>query len=329
MQHIELDPINIQLESALGEFQIKKWKGDECTYDSGIIDNVVTNGYYQKVLGWAGYYYGSNTYDLSSGRILMWQCSVSNNTSEVVKSDLLLTQKVGTSKTVSETLQTGGAYYPIVTKGGKQYYQIKQRYLWAMGAFTGQTITKVGIETSENVLICGQLIRDGFGAPMSVTILADEQLDITYSLFVPVYVAVPDTEVHIISVNGVNVEYKINKLLQNFYQMTANTFYFRSYTDSRTASYRWSYLNNTVYNHDVPVRTAYDTSYEYTITLNIGVTASNFIPITKIENCITSSYYSSNSTDNQPLLQYEFLNSTLTKLTTDAISFVNKVTFSW
>lgn len=139
----------------------------------------------------------------------MLTCQASTNSTEVAFTDTTL------GGTTYGKTQTEVTNYSIVTIEGKQYYKCTARYLWALGAFNNITINKIGILMTGNVLIAGQLIRDTEGSPVSITILSDEQLDVTYTIYIPVMAAVTGDTLYTVNVNGVDHQYRVNQLLQN------------------------------------------------------------------------------------------------------------------
>jgi len=64
---------------------------------------------------------------------------------------------------------------------GTSTINFSRRYDLTLGAVVG-TISEVGLVTNSSELIAGQLIKDEFGSPTTITILSDEQLVITYEL---------------------------------------------------------------------------------------------------------------------------------------------------
>lgn len=105
-------------------------------------------------------------------------CHVGVNNTAPTVSDTALAGYVGGTTTVQASSTGNTTISP--------YYCWKRiTYRFAVGAATGN-IAEVGIATiaalSGSILFSRALILDEFGAPTTVTVLADEQLDVTYEL---------------------------------------------------------------------------------------------------------------------------------------------------
>jgi hypothetical protein len=176
---MKMSDINIRIPKARGKFNIKKWKDGEIIYDSGDSNNIVVNNFYKLWFEWPTYWTTSG----GNNQGLMRYCVVSTDSGEVVSEDMDLSGVVSTQIQYNQTMPSR----TIETIEDRDYYKITRRYLWSQGDFDNVTISKIGILCDNNAglterLIAGQLIKNTLGIPVTVTILSDEQLDITYTL---------------------------------------------------------------------------------------------------------------------------------------------------
>lgn len=106
-------------------------------------------------------------------------CHVGSNNTAPTVNDTILTGFIAGSSTVTST--SSGA------QSSEPYYGWKNRtYRFAVGIATGN-ISEVGIATSRNnggttIMFSRALVLDELGDPTTVTVLADEVLDVTYQL---------------------------------------------------------------------------------------------------------------------------------------------------
>lgn len=101
------------------------------------------------------------------------RCSVGSGSSAVVASQSALSNLVATSTTLHNSISGNE------TAGGYQFARITYRF--AAGTATGN-LTEVGVGFNNGTLFSRALIVDALGAPTTVTVLADEILDVVYEL---------------------------------------------------------------------------------------------------------------------------------------------------
>lgn len=322
--------ITLNLPRPKGEFQIKKWKNGKVVYDSGICSNIVTDNFYAIWFNYPQNYY---TYYNGGNQSLMRYCAVSNDNAEVVATDKSLVGQLSTKIMYGDTRPN----ITTVIIEGKEYYKIDKRYLWNQGDFNNVTISKVGILSDHasgltNRLIAGQLIKDGLGNPVTITILNDEQLDITYTLYIPKFIDYPTYETGNMIINGIEYPYTLS--LFSSYFTTANTTDLGMRTILSTAvnaaSNRYS-INGNVFTVSTATRTNYDNKTEMVYTI-VNSSGSSFSPINTFD--IGELYWISGinyiNSSNTRFLRYTFTGPNRPiKLTTDTLSMTVKITIQW
>lgn len=105
--------------------------------------------------------------------------------------------------------------------GGKNYIKTVRKYAFALGSIVA-TISEVGIFngiSNNTVMMAGQLIKDIGGTPTTLSLLADEQLIVTYTFYVETLVvgtgtinraALTQISSGSVNVNGLPYDYTIN-----------------------------------------------------------------------------------------------------------------------
>ena len=106
-------------------------------------------------------------------------CKVGNSTTERVRSDTTLGNVVGaTSDAAGGSGRSGGG--EVDNLDGTSTLTSSRTFNFGVGAIVG-TISEVGMFVSAT-LVAGQLIKDEFDAPTTLTLLSDEQLRVVYTL---------------------------------------------------------------------------------------------------------------------------------------------------
>lgn len=109
---------------------------------------------------------------------------------------------------------TGG----LEVHGGKNYYKMTRQYFFNLGAVVG-TIREVGLffNNDNTSLVAGQLIKDELGIPTPITLLVDEQLIITYTVYMETprtirgdYTNIAEFANGTVDVNGITYAYSCN-----------------------------------------------------------------------------------------------------------------------
>lgn len=320
--------IEVNLDRPLGEFQIRKLNASgEVIYDTGICRNVVTNNFYYQLYNNGGTY----SHTSSSYTDFMRYCAVSNDNNEVLETDVNLASQISSREC------NASSNAPIIENiGGQDYYKLSKRYTWVMGAFNNVTIAKVGLiyNNAADSLIAGQLIKDGFDQPVTITILEDEQLDITYTLYVPIYANIPSAYSGTMTLNAIEYDYTVDLNLANLIT-GSNPLYFNTLTRSSNSNNTFI-INATGINPGTRTRTQYTNSVEFTYVCNDNVGLS-FNPITNVDYGRLAYKNSWNATidttsifQNLYLVRYNFtsLNKPI-KLSTDAFESTIKITLKW
>lgn len=140
-----------------------------------------------------------------------------NNAASTAINTLVTRCGVGSSSGIPTTSDTTlgqqvGSYTPVVTStynhssGNPVWYTYGRfTYTFPVGAVTGD-LREIGFFDSSGNMFSHALIKDGTGNPTTVTVLADEQLFVTYE--VRKYPAETDqTGTFILSINGVDTSF--------------------------------------------------------------------------------------------------------------------------
>ena len=315
----------LHLEQPLGKFQIIKSKEDgTITLDTGLLDNVVTDRFWYDIFNAT-----SLQQHRASTSTIMPNCVISNSSVEVQKTDTALTSVVSGIARTSTLLFGSTAVYAIEEVGGKSYYKIGTRYTWALGALNNKTISKVGIcaSTTGTGMVAGQLIRDSSNTPVTITILADEQLDIYYYLYIPVMTVVADPTVYQVLVNGTSHNYTKNYNYTSIINPATSTLSFAVGGTSGSNAYAL-YINGERNVGGTNVPTVYANSKEYLTTSTIGITTNAYTPINTLYSAITN-FTGGGSQNTLSYVTYNFPNSTLSKLATDSITLQTRTILTW
>lgn len=324
-----MSEINIKIPKARGEFQIRKWKDGELVYDSGTMNNIVVNNFYKMWFDHPVYWWSNG----SNSQGLMRYCSVSDDSGEVVAEDTALSGEISTKIMYNQTMPN----ITIENIEGKDYYKLVRRYLWNQGEFNNVTISKLGILCDRGIgltdrLVAGQLIKNTLGIPVTITILSDEQLDITYTLYVPVLYDVTTSGAMVI--NGIEYPYELTVYTSRLSVNNTNNYSGRTLFSSPAqvaASNNVFTINSTSYGITSATKTLYDNRVEvvYNMTVESG---PEFNPINNIDygNLYRNGSVNSYNSDNVRLIRYTFTGGTKPiKLATDTFTSTVKITIQW
>ena len=325
-----MSEVNIKIPKARGEFQIRKWKDGELIYDSGTMNNIVVNNFYKMWFDHPARWENTG-YNIQG---LMRYCSVSNDSGEVVAEDTSLSGEISTKIMYNQTMPN----ITIENIEGKNYYKLVRRYLWNQGEFNNVTISKLGILCDRGIgltdrLVAGQLIKNTLGIPVTITILSDEQLDITYTLYVPVLHDVTTSGVMVI--NGIEYPYDLTVYASRLSYMSTNQYYYQLTLFSSPAQAAPSNnvftINSTSYGITSATKTLYDNRAEvvYSMTVESG---PEFNPINNMDygNLYINNSTNSYNSQNIRLIRYTFTGGTKPiKLATDTFTSTVKITIQW
>ena len=164
--------IGIKSGQVAGQYTIRKYKADtnELIQEVGPFDNLITNQGLNRV--------GTDDF----GQYIF----VGTGTATPAVSDTGLNSYLNYTGSFAPSLN----WNPAILRGGSPDYWVQGAGTWrfATGAATG-TLTEVGIgwfvgsaDAAGHRVASRALIVDSGGSPISITVLADEYLDVTYSL---------------------------------------------------------------------------------------------------------------------------------------------------
>ena len=192
--------IGLKSGQVAGQYTIRKYKADtnELIQEVGPFDNLITNQGLNRV-GTAEF--GNSVF-------------IGTGTAPPAVTDTQL----GTYLNYTATAAPGGAWDFALLQGGSPDYWVQGAGTWrfAAGAATG-TLTEVGIGwftsgtlPANHRVSSRALIVDSGGSPISITVLADEYLDVTYSLRYYPYVG--SDVVQTVVISGVNYTFTTRAL---------------------------------------------------------------------------------------------------------------------
>ncbi len=339
--------IVINLPRPKGTFSIRKWKNNEIVYDSGDFNNIVVDNFYAQ---WINELMSAQNNPASNTRGsdgMMNMCVVSNDSSEVGVDDVNISSIIGQKNRYTSV-------YPVlVTIEGVQYWKRTLRYLWNQGEFDGVTISKVGVINTlanqntdppyvANRLLAGQLIKDGLGNPVTITILSDEQLDITYTMYIPVMSDIIGATSGTMILNGIEYNYSTDIYLSRLffaYYITAYNgwLFFRSLYPSSIAGGNTITVNSTVHDTATATRTTYPkrSEFNYTFFIPSGTQYSSITNIDFGKLIVRQGNNYNGATINvvqysEMLVRYNFTDVVKpSKLTTDTLEGSIKITIKW
>lgn len=184
--------IGLKSGQVAGQYTIRKYKADtnELIQEVGPFDNLITDQGLNRV--------GT---DVFGNRLF-----IGTGTAPPAVTNTQL----GTYLNYTSTYAPGGAWNSAILQGGSPDYWVQGTGTWrfAAGAATG-TLTEVGIGwftsgtlPANHRVSSRALIVDSGGSPISITVLADEYLDVTYSLRYYPYVG--SDVVQTVTISGVN-----------------------------------------------------------------------------------------------------------------------------
>lgn len=104
-------------------------------------------------------------------------CKVGTGTTEIVRAATDLTAPEAAS---SNSISGNRSGSEVDNGDGTSTLTVVRNFVFGLGAVTG-TISEIGVFAG-SVFVAGQLIKDEFGAATTVTLLADEQLTVSYTL---------------------------------------------------------------------------------------------------------------------------------------------------
>jgi len=126
---------------------------------------------------------GSANFANATGGIIGF-CRVGKGGVERAVTDVGLHTVIAGTAVASTT--SGDYSCESVTIDGKHFVKFNKKYPFALGQIV-DTITEVGIfsiSNTNNTMVAGQLIKDAGGIPTPITVLVDEQLIVSYSVYV-------------------------------------------------------------------------------------------------------------------------------------------------
>lgn len=187
--------MNVEINTKLsGRYKIQKFKVDgdgNCIESTGeLVADWFENTIVDDGLNWIGV---NGTSPINT---VLVQCRVGGGNTTPTESDTTLVSQIGTTTTVTST--TNG------TSGSSPYYgYVRKTFRFGVGAAAGN-LTEVGIfgHTGNNTMFSRSLIKNGSGDPITITVLSDEILDVTYE--VRIYAPETDITYGPLSISGVD-----------------------------------------------------------------------------------------------------------------------------
>ena len=167
---MKLKTAPIKLKSK-GYFSLAVYKAD----GSEVTEKRVSNT--ENVVTYSGAYnlFFEDEYRNLTSRM---KSQVGTGTTELTRASSGLTSLLATTSTDSSDNRSN----EVSNEDGTATHTATRTNSFSLGAVVG-TISEVGLITNASSLfIAGQLIKDEFGAPTTLTILADEQLVVSYTL---------------------------------------------------------------------------------------------------------------------------------------------------
>tara|TARA_B100002049_G_scaffold146858_1_gene109168 strand:- start:15567 stop:16445 length:879 start_codon:yes stop_codon:yes gene_type:complete len=164
-----------------GRFKAEILKDNEVVRESCWSDNIVVNNYLNNIASDSG-----NTGGIGS-------IAVGTGTTAPAATDTALVNQIGTTSNSVDSSSTNQV--TVVPYYASDSYT----FIFNIGEVSGN-ITEVSANTFSGGIASRALFRDEFGDPTSVTVLADEQLRVTYEM----RLTIPDTDV-LATVNGYNL----------------------------------------------------------------------------------------------------------------------------
>jgi len=142
-----------------GRYRIEVIRPDgSVRLDTGWFDNLITNGGLDQYYGLSG----------------MSHCYVGSGNTTPAFTDTQLVSLVGTNTTTGSTTQANSGASPYTGTTTLQY-------IFAAGSATGN-LSEIGLGATATTLFSRALIVDNVGTPTTITILSNEQLNVTYQL---------------------------------------------------------------------------------------------------------------------------------------------------
>lgn len=140
---------------------------------------------------------GLNRLAVTSCNVLQF-AMVGTGTTTPANSQTTLTNRIASSSTTSVADVTG------VDPGGATYSYVRRNYRFAAGTATGN-LTEVGVGWSTTSIFSRTLIKDEAGDPTTITVLADEFLDVLYEFRIYIPADVTGT----VDISGTSYDYTI------------------------------------------------------------------------------------------------------------------------
>lgn len=174
---------NMSMPKPIGEFTVAKRRVTEASpVCIARFNNLITDYGLDMLYGGTG----TVTMISSSGGCPLRYCAVGDGTVEIEKNFTALSSQVGSRQGLNDDA-TRNYIAQIVEVEGVKYAKFENTWAFPLGSYVG-TFTEVGLFNSStgNNMFSGTLIKNEFGEPQGITVTAEEQLFIRYTLHVPV-----------------------------------------------------------------------------------------------------------------------------------------------
>lgn len=142
-----------------GRYKFVKGRSETSTYESGWVDNLVTD-------------LGLNL--IADNEFYMATCHVGAGSAIPSVTDVALVSLIASTTTIQSEAQSAAPVEPY-------YCRVVRRFRFGQGVAAGN-ISEVGVGVSASQLFSRALVLDDMGNPTSIQVLPDEWLDVYYEL---------------------------------------------------------------------------------------------------------------------------------------------------
>lgn len=159
--------------------------------------NVITDS------GWKDGYINPN--GTIYGRDFHRQCWVGTGTVEHTAASTDLTSPIQYYVTRRNSIGSG-----MVEVNGLNYFKVRNEYLLSSASITGVPISELAVGYNSGVMYAGQLIKDEFGAPTTITLQPTEEMIVRYDIYFRMYDDVyEEVDTGVMVYNGIEHPFKV------------------------------------------------------------------------------------------------------------------------
>lgn len=219
--------------------------------------NVITD------IGWRDGYI--NPASVRYARDFHYYCWVGTGTVEHTVASVGLTTRLPYYSARRNSIGSGE-----VTIGGIRYFKVRNEYLLDSPAIRGVPISEIAVGYDTQNMCAGQLIKDEFGAPTTVTLKATEEMIVRYDIYFRLYDDVyEEIGTGVMMYNGVECPFKVlvNRSNKN---ITSESSYIYGYVSSPAMYVNKSYNNNVPRSEITLVKTEYSGKISWNMKGSVG-----------------------------------------------------------